>query len=365
MEYRRLGPTGTFVSSLCLGTMTFGQETPEPEAHAILDRYVEAGGNLLDTADVYQQGISEEMIGRWLTRRGVRDDVLIATKCRFPMGDGPNDSGLGRVHVRRAVEASLRRLQVNHIDLLQAHCWDPATPLEETLRAFDELVREGKVRYVGVSNFTGWQLQRAILLARQLGLAPIVTLQPMYNLLGREIEWELVPLCVEEGIGMLPWSPLGGGWLTGKYSREERPSGRTRLGETPNRGLEDYDRRNVERTWRVLDAVQAVVDGRRGEVTHAQVALSWVTGRPAVCSTILGVRTVAQLEDNLAGGALRLTPDELGRLDAASEPPTPDYPYGFIAEETAPRIALDGAPVTAAGAPAEPASERESERAPA
>ncbi|MDQ3771185.1 MAG: aldo/keto reductase [Actinomycetota bacterium] len=336
MDYRPLGMTGTQVTSLCLGTMTFGKETDEDDAHAILDRYVDEGGNFIDTADVYQEGVSETFIGRWLIKRGRRDDLVIATKVRFPMGDDPNDAGLSRRWIVKEVENSLRRLNSDYIDLYQAHCWDPLTPLEETLAAFDDLVTAGKVRYIGVSNFTGWQLQRAALLAQINGRAPVVTLQPQYNLLAREIEWELVELCLDEGIGMLPWSPLGGGWLTGKYKREERPTGDTRLGDDPERGVEAYDKRNTERTWTVLDAMDKIV-ADRGDVSHSQVALNWVTDRPGVSSTILGVRTLEQLEDNLASADWRLNEDETAALDQASDPGRPEYPYGFIDEETASR----------------------------
>lgn len=329
MDYRPLGSTGTQVTSLCLGTMTFGKETAEDDAHAILDRYVDAGGNFIDTADVYQQGVSEEHIGRWLTKRKRRDDLVIATKVRFPMGDDPNEAGLSRRWITHAVENSLRRLHTDHIDLYQAHCWDPLTPLEESLAAFDDLVRAGKVRYVGVSNFTGWQLQRAALLAQVNGQAPIVTLQPQYNLLSREIEWELVELCLTEGIGILPWSPLGGGWLSGKYQRDERPTGDTRLGDDPERGVEAYDKRNTERTWAVLEVMDKIV-ADRGDVSHSQVALNWVTHRPGVTSTILGVRTMEQLEDNLASVDWRLRAGEVASLDEASDPARPEYPYGFI-----------------------------------
>lgn len=336
MEFRPLGMTGTQVTSLCLGTMTFGQETPEEEAHAILDRYVEAGGNFIDTADVYQKGVSEEFIGRWLQGRG-RDDLVIATKVRFAMGDDSNEAGLSRRWINQAVNNSLRRLNIDCIDLYQAHCWDPLTPLEETLAAFDDLVRAGKVRYIGISNFTGWQLQRAALLAQVNGQAPIVTFQPQYNLLAREIEWELVELCLEEGIGLLPWSPLGGGWLTGKYKREERPTGDTRLGEDPGRGVEAYDKRNTERTWAVLDVIDKIVADRNSRVGHGQVALNWVTNRPGVSSTMLGVRTVEQLEDNLASTTWRLSGDEVAALDEVSDPGKPEYPYGFIDQMTEPR----------------------------
>jgi aryl-alcohol dehydrogenase-like predicted oxidoreductase len=338
MQLRPLGSTGTLVTSLCLGTMTFGKETDEDEAHAILDHYVDEGGNFIDTADVYQKGVSEEMIGRWLEGSGRREDLVIATKVRFPMGDANNEAGLSRTWMRREVEASLRRLQTDHIDLYQAHCWDPITPLEETLATFDELVRAGKVRYVGLSNFTGWQLQRAALLAQVNGWAPVVTLQPQYNLLAREIEWEVVPVCVEEGIGILPWSPLGGGWLTGKYSRDDRPAGASRLGEDPDRGLEAYDRRNTEQTWRVVDAVTEMAARRGGDCSPAQVALNWVTNRPCVTSTILGVRSMSQLKDNLLAETWTLSDEEANELDEVSDRGRPDYPYGFIEDFSRSRL---------------------------
>jgi len=238
MERRTLGPSGLIVSAYALGAMTFGNETDEDEAYAMLDAFVEAGGLVIDVADVYVAGASERIVGRWLADRGLRDEVVLATKARFPVGDeaGPNAQGLSRTHLTRAIDASLERLGVEHVDLYQVHAWDPLTPVEEWLTALDDLVRAGKVGHIGVSNLTGWQLQRAALTARHLGLAPIVSLQPQYNLLSREIEWELVPACEAEGIGMLPWSPLGGGWLTGKYRRDERPTGATRLGEDPGAG---------------------------------------------------------------------------------------------------------------------------------
>ncbi len=327
MEYRNLGSTGTLVSTLCLGTMTFGAETDADGAHAQLDRFVERGGNFLDTADVYSRGISEEIIGGWLRQRpGVRDRVVVATKGRFPMGDDPNDVGLSRVHLTRALEASLRRLGTDHVDLYQAHAWDPLTPIEETLRFFDDAVRAGKIRYAGVSNFTGWQLQKAALLTAHRALTPIVTLQPQYNLLARDIEWEIIPVCVNEGIGVLPWSPLAGGWLTGKYRRDEAPTGATRLGEDPQRGVEAYDRRNTERTWQVVDALRTVAEGRG--VSMGVVALAWLVDRPAVTSVILGARTLDQLDDNLGAAGLHLNAEETDVLDKASAPLVADYPYG-------------------------------------
>ena len=245
MEYRTLGRSGCVVSTFALGTMTFGTETNEDGAHAQLDRFLEAGGTLIDTADVYSAGVSEQIIGRWLAaRRGARDQIVLATKGRFPTGGGPNDAGLSRRHLRAALDASLRRLGVDSVDLYQVHAYDPLTPLEETLRFLDDAVRAGKLHYLGLSNFTGWQVQKAVDIADFRGLSRPVTLQPQYNLLAREIEWEIVPACQSTGLGLLPWSPLGGGWLTGKYRREQPPTGATRLGEDPGRGVEAYDRRS-------------------------------------------------------------------------------------------------------------------------
>jgi aryl-alcohol dehydrogenase-like predicted oxidoreductase len=329
VEHRTLGRSGCVVSSLCLGTMTFGQETDEAAAFAQLDRFVEAGGNLVDVADVYVGGESERIVGRWLADRpaDVTDHVVLATKGRFPTGDGPNDVGLSRRHLTRALDASLDRLGVEAIDLYQVHGWDPLTPLEETLRFLDDAVTSGKVGYVGLSNYTGWQLQRAVDLAAFRGWSVPVTLQPQYNLLVREIEWEIVPACEANGLGLLPWSPLGGGWLTGKYRRDERPTGTTRLGEDPERGVEAYGRRGtLERTWDVVDAVREVAQARG--VTMAQVALAWVRDRPGVSSVILGARTVEQLEDNLGADDVHLDADETATLDAASDPGAADWPYG-------------------------------------
>jgi aryl-alcohol dehydrogenase-like predicted oxidoreductase len=328
MEYRLLGRTGCVVSRLALGTMTFGVETDREGAHAQLDRYLDAGGTLIDTADVYGAAESEWIIGSWLAARpGVRDRVVLATKGRFPTGDGPNDVGLSRRHLSAALEASLRRLGTDSVDLYQVHSYDPLTPLEETLGFLDGAVRAGKVHYVGLSNFTGWQVQKAVDMADFRGLARPVTLQPQYNLLAREIEWEIIPACRSTGLGLLPWSPLGGGWLTGKYHPDRPPSGATRLGENPQRGVEAYERRSQQqRTWDVVEAVRAVA-GSRG-VSMAQVALAWLLDRPAVTSVILGARTLEQLRDNLGAAGLHLSSEETDRLDAASDPAPADYPYG-------------------------------------
>jgi aryl-alcohol dehydrogenase-like predicted oxidoreductase len=329
MEYRTLGHSGCAVSTLTLGTMTFGRESDEQLSHAQLDRFVEAGGSLIDTADVYSQGVSEEIIGRWLAKQPaeVRAQVVLATKGRFAMGEARNDVGLSRRHLRDALDASLRRLGVESVDLYQVHAFDPYTPLDETFGFLDDAVRAGKISYVGLSNYTGWQIQKVVDLAEYRGLARPVTLQPQYNLLVREIEWEIVPACESTGLGLLPWSPLGGGWLTGKYTREERPTGATRLGENPDRGVEAYDRRSTQqRTWDVIDAVESIASARG--VSMAQVALAWLVDRPRVTSVILGARTLEQLEDNLGAAGLHLSEEERAQLDAASDPAPADYPYG-------------------------------------
>ena len=330
MEQHTLGTSGPAVSVFGLGTMTFGAESDEETSREILDRYVEAGGNFIDTADVYTRGVSEEIIGRWLARRGSVDDLVIATKARFPMSDDPADQGAGRAHLTRAVDASLRRLGIEVIDIYQVHAWDPTVQIEETMETLNDFVVGGKVRHVGVSNFLGWQLERAAQMAERNGWAPIVSLQPQYNLLGREIELELIPLCLDRGIGVLPWSPLGGGWLTGKYRRDVTPQGATRLGEDPTRGLEKYDVRDNERTWQVLEVVRRIADERGS--TMGRVALNWLRRRPAVTSVLLGCRTTGQLEDNLAALDWDLDDTEMRELDEVSAPEIPAYPQGFLDE---------------------------------
>ena len=253
---------------------------------------------------------------------------MLATKGRFALVDSPNGAGLSARHLTRALDASLRRLGVETVDLYQVHAFDPWTPLEETVRTLDGFIRAGKIRYYGLSNFTGWQLTKIVHVARALHAAGPVTLQPQYSLLVREIEWEIVPAAADAGLGLLPWSPLGGGWLSGKYQRGQRPSGATRLGEDPDRGMEAYDRRGTPRTWDVIEAVQKIA-GQRG-VSMAEIALAWLSDRPAVTSTILGARTTAQLEANLRAAGLHLSPGETAVLDAASDPQPADYPYGEL-----------------------------------
>ncbi|RFA17051.1 aldo/keto reductase [Subtercola boreus] len=328
MEYRTLGNSGAIVSELALGTMTFGAEADETTSHAILDTYVEHGGTFVDTADVYSAGVSETIIGRWLAQNpGKAGQVVLASKGRFPMGEGPNDLGLSRRHLRRALDASLARLGVDHIDLYQMHAWDALTPIDETLMFLDDAVTAGKIGYYGFSNYLGWQLTKAVHRTAALHLAPPVTLQPQYSLLVRDIEHEVVPAALDAHIGLLPWSPLGGGWLTGKYMRDVPPTGASRLGENPQRGMEAWDARNGdERTWNIIGAVESIAGTY--DATASQVALAWLLAQPAVTSVILGARTVGQLVDNLGASALQLSGAELTRLSDASAPRVDDYPYG-------------------------------------
>jgi aryl-alcohol dehydrogenase-like predicted oxidoreductase len=327
MEKRELGSSGLSLSVFGLGTMTFGAEADEETSHAILDHYTEAGGRFIDTADVYSWGASEEIIGSWLARSS-SDGVVVATKARFAMGDGPDDVGAGRRHLVKALDASLARLGVEVIDLYQMHAWDPNTSLEETLETLNEFVVSGKVRHIGVSNYLGWHLERAAQITSRRDWSPVVSLQPQYSLLSREIELDALPVCLDRGLGVLPWSPLGGGWLTGKYSADQRPTGTTRLGEDPGRGVEAYDLRNTERTWDVVGEVETIAHER--ETSMSQVALNWVRGRPGITSVLLGCRTVSQLEENLGALDWELTTAEMGRLDSISAPGVPTYPQGFL-----------------------------------
>jgi aryl-alcohol dehydrogenase (NADP+) len=328
MQYRLLGHSGAVVSTQALGTMTFGAEADEATSGDIMTAYVESGGTFFDTADVYSSGVSEEIIGRWLAAHPTEaSQVVVATKGRFPMGEGPNDLGLSRRHLRTALDDSLRRLGVDHIDLYQVHAWDALTPLEETLGFLDGAVQAGKISYYGFSNYLGWQLTKAVHVARAHGWSAPVTLQPQYNLLVRDIEHEVVPAALDAGIGLLPWSPLGGGWLSGKYQRDVPPQGASRLGENPERGMEAWAARNAdERTWTVVDTVREVAEGRG--VSASQVALAWLAAQPAVTSVILGARTVDQLIDNMGAADLELDAEELRRLTEASTPRVDDYPYG-------------------------------------
>jgi aryl-alcohol dehydrogenase-like predicted oxidoreductase len=325
MDYRRLGRTGLMVSELCLGTMTFGRELDEAGSKAMISRFLDAGGNFVDTADVYERGVSEEITGRAI--KGVREDVVLATKVRFPMGEGPNDVGLSRKHVIAGCEDSLRRLGTDYVDLYQVHAWDAATPLEETLSALTDLVRGGKVRYVGVSNFTGWQLMKALYVSELRGFERFVSLQPQYSLVERNIEVEVLPACREEGVGVIPWGPLGGGFLSGKYRRGQEPPEGSRIAGVPDEFEEAWHKRNVERNWRTLDVV-GEISAETGK-SYAQISLNWLLRQEGVVAPIIGARRPDQLEDNLGAVGWALDDGQLARLSEASAIEEV-YPYGFI-----------------------------------
>jgi aryl-alcohol dehydrogenase-like predicted oxidoreductase len=334
MEYRNLGSSGVKVSPLCLGAMTFGEaddksfmhnvSADEATAHAILDRAVAAGINFVDTADVYgQDGLSERVIGRWFGASGRRDQIVLATKFRFTMGDGANKSGASRYRIVRCVEDSLRRLGTDRIDLYQIHMQDITTPEEETLRALDDLVRAGKVLYVGCSNYAAYRLADSLWTSKSLGKERFVTLQAQYSLVTRELEREHVPLCKQWGLGILPWSPLASGFLTGKYRKDAAPPAGSRLETWKDR----WSRFDTPRNWAIIDALDGVAAETGASV--AQVALAWLLHKPQVTSVIFGARTVAQVDDNVAAATLKLTPAAVKRLDDASAFEL-GYPYDFM-----------------------------------
>ena len=329
MNYRCLGNSNLKVSQLCLGTMSFGWEADEKTSRQMLDRFVEAGGNFIDTADIYAEGRSEEIIGQWLKDRS-RDDFVIATKVRYATGPNPEDTGLGKKHILKAADASLRRLQTDYIDLYQVHCWDESTPLEETLETLDGLVQSGKVRHIGVSNFTGWQLQKAMDISRYQNWASFVSLQALYNLLDRYVEWDLLPVCQTEDLSLLCWSPLAGGWLTGliRPGMSDPPRG-SRIEKAEKGGWsESWSNYNTPRTWRVLEEFLTIAE--QAGTSPAQVAVNWLLRRPGVSCPIMGANTVEQLQDNLDAITWSLSEEQLDRLNTVSEQTPPRYPYGFI-----------------------------------
>jgi len=323
MRIRKLGRTGLKVSNLCLGAMTFGNQqwgSDESTSKVIVDRFLEAGGDFIDTADIYSTGVSEEITGRAI--RDKRQSLVLATKVAGPMGGGPNDLGLSRKHILDAVEASLRRLGTDYIDLYQVHAYDPTTPLDETLRALDDCVRSGKVRYTGCSNYSAWQLMKANALARELGTARFDCLQPQYSLVCRSIEREHLPLCIEEGIGVIPWSPLAGGLLTGKMGRGQAPPEGTRASvDTMNQ-----ERFSSEKNLEIAEVVAQVA--RAMGKTSSQVALAWVMRQPGITSPIFGARTLDQLEDNLGAAELALDEEAVKCLEEVSQLDLV-YPYDF------------------------------------
>ncbi len=337
MEYRQLGRSGLKVSTITLGTMTMGGKgkfasvgrVGLDDARRQIDLCIDAGVNLIDTADVYSDGASEEIVGEALggKRKG---GVLIATKARFPMGDGPNNRGASRHHLIQACEASLKRLKTDVIDLYQIHEWDGITPLEETLEALDLLVRQGKVRYVGCSNYSGWHLMKALGLSERDRLPRFVSQQIHYTLEAREAEYELVPIALDQGLGILVWSPLAGGLLSGKHRRGVTPEGTRQLA-----GWTEPPIRDEERLWSIVDVLVDIAGARN--VAAAQVALAWTLGRPAVASVVIGGRNETQLRDNLGAANLQLTAEERARLDKVSSPPLL-YPYWHQAQTASDRL---------------------------
>jgi len=329
MKYRQLGKSGLNVSELCLGTMVFGEDSTraaeETTAVRLIHRFLDAGGNHIDTANLYAEGRSEEIVGKAI--KDHRDQVVLATKVRFPVGEGPNELGLSRYHIIRSVEDSLRRLQTDTIDLLYMHAWDPLTLIEESLRTFDDLVTAGKVRYIAVSNFKAWQMMKALGVSDTHGWVRFVAAQYQYSLVERNIELEFIDLCLCEGLGIVPWGALGGGILSGKYRREERPAD-GRLAIMPDDTEESWNRRNVAKNWRILDVMDDIVTSYDG-LSHSQVALTWLLAQPAVDSVLVGVRTEAQLEENLGAAKVKLSSDELARLDEVSALGE-GYPYRFL-----------------------------------
>ena len=334
MQYRNLGAAGVKVSSMCLGAMTFGEAdeksfmhkvgSDEATAHAILDRALAAGVNFVDTADVYgQDGLSERVLGNWLSSRGTRDKLVLATKFRFTMGDGPNRSGASRYRIVKCCEDSLRRLKTDRIDLYQIHMQDITVPEEETLRALDDLVSAGKVLYVGCSNYAAYRLMHSLWLSRTNSWTKYITLQAQYSLIVRDLEREHVPLCRENGLGILPWSPLAGGFLTGKFERGKQPSTHARLGAKPER----FARYDTERNWRIIDAVRAVAS--EVKASPSAVSIAWLLAKPQVTSVIFGARSTEQLDANLAAAELKLSAAHLEVLDTASAFEL-GYPYEFI-----------------------------------
>ncbi|MGA6168177.1 aldo/keto reductase [Amycolatopsis magusensis] len=336
MEYRQLGRSGLRVSVLTMGTMTFGGggvfanvgDTDVDGARRQVDRCLDAGVNLVDTANVYSTGASEEIVGEVL--EGRRDQVLISTKVRMGMGDGPNDAGLSRHHIITQAEASLRRLRTDHIDIYHVHEWDGQTPLEETLEALDTLVRSGKVRYLGVSNYAGWQLMKALSVADARGYQRFVSNQIYYSLESRDAEYELVPLSVDQGLGIMVWSPLAGGLLSGKYRRGSSAE--------EGRHLGDWDEPPVRNESRLYDTIEVLISiGEAHGVSAAQVALAYLLTRPAVSTLVIGARKDSQLEDNLAAASLRLSSDEVSSLDSVSAPEL-IYPHWHQAKTAADRL---------------------------
>lgn len=346
-DYNYLGHTGLKVSEVCLGTMTFGASDnygiptcDEETSFKLMDRYREFGGNFLDTADVYGPYNSEKIVGNWIKKNDVRKEMVVATKGRFETGFGPNDGGLSRKHIIEAVESSLNNLQTDYIDLYQVHLWDAGASLRETLMTLNDLVRIGKIRYIGCSNFSGWQLQKAIDLSKQMGLEMFASVQQQYNLLDRFSELETFQVAHHERLSILPWSPLKGGWLTGRYKKDEAPTdiAESRIAHSDMTGWDitsyQYWAKNPT-TWAVLDKVEQIA--KQLNKSMAQVSLRWVMQRPSVGATIIGVRNMQQLEDNCAAAFFKLSAEQMQELTEAARFVEP-YPYNMISMSNSNRV---------------------------
>lgn len=334
MRYNRFGQTGLYVSELCLGTMTFGgagiwtaiADVEQEGANALVKAALDAGINFIDTANVYSNGLSEQITGRALRDLGVkRSDVVIATKAMGPMGEGVNDRGVSRYHLMDQIDASLERLGLDHVDLYQIHGWDPATPMEESLRALDDIVRSGRARYVGVSNWAAWQIVKALGVSERRGFEKFASLQAYYSLAGRDLERDVVPMLASEGLGLMVWSPLAGGFLSGKYTREGEAGGKNDQGR---RAAFDFPPVDKDKGYDVIEVMRDVALARG--CTVAQVALAWLLEKPVVSTVIVGAKRIDQLEDNLGAVDVVLTAEDLAALDKASKL-APEYP-GWMLE---------------------------------
>ncbi|SDH45105.1 aldo/keto reductase [Alteribacillus bidgolensis] len=324
MKYKKLGKSGAIVSELCLGTMTFGKGTSEKDAVRMVHQFLDYGGNFIDTADVYVGGKSEEIVGEAIKDR--RSDVVLATKVRMKTGENPNDVGYSRKRVMEGVEQSLKRLKTDYIDLYQLHVWDHLTPIEETLRTLNDLISSGKVRYIGCSNFLAWQLMKSLSISEQKNIAKFITIQPQYSLLHREMDREMLSLCQEEGIGILPWAPLGGGFLTGKYDSLHKPDEEWRL-VTAGPGEYYWENKALERNFIILEKVKKIA--AEIDKTPAQVALNWLLMKEGITSPIFGARTLEQFEENINAAGWQLSKEHFEELDQISALP-PEYPNRFI-----------------------------------
>ncbi|HCT30649.1 MAG TPA: aldo/keto reductase [Bacteroidales bacterium] len=331
MKYKQLGKTGVLVSELCFGTMTFGGrgywkaigQLPEDEATQLVKTAFDKGINFFDTANAYSEGMSEQLLGKALKNSGIsHQSVFIATKVRLRMGAGANQVGLSKLHILDSIDDSLSRLGLSHIDMLYIHGVDPITPLEETMRGLEDAVRQGKVRYLGISNHPAWMIVKANSFAERMGWSKFVASQNFYSIAGRDIEREIVPMALNEGIGIMPWSPLAGGFLSGKFTRDKKVAGNSRRDEF------DFPPINKEKAFDIIEVMTKI--GKRYDVSAARVALSWIKDKAGVTSVIIGAKSQEQLLDNIACTELQLTQDEIKELDAISAL-TPEYP-GWMVE---------------------------------